>query len=762
MVTVWRRMKSAGVAVLAMLACFDGASLAGESGLASPRVEAKNPELKQYQLQISDEPLKPLVPLKPRTAGDQARIDAKAYFMAGQLKEARGDFQGAYQEYRKAVALDANSLAIYQALLPLAFNLGKTDEAVKYALKAVELDPNDFRLLRRLGVHMANRQKLGEAIKLLEKALQSKTLNQPSAVYVMMKRDLGILYSRTGQKNKAADTFEVVLDALINPDKFKLNFRMRAALIVDPSRMFGTTYELIGQAFLDAQRLPLAVKAFEQAAKARRGKPGRVSYNLARVYLQTKQLEKALDQLHVYLDAQLQSKGRAAYQLLADILKEMDKSDELIGRLEALIQKDKHNSILQYFLAEQYLANNRLRKAEKLYMAALQNSGGSEGYVGLAVVYRRQSRPTELLDALTRAVKGGGDFGLLETEMKAIGEDENLLDSLIAVGRKLAEGDEPKLDFAGSFILAKLAARAAKTKAAVEFYRFALKTVPNQRAALIYEELGIHLVSVKQFAEAVQVFQDAINDPVLEAVNHHFLYRLSTAYEFNGNTKQALTAVQAARKLRPKSARLHFQEGWVHYHSRQWDQAIRIFEQVISKYPSDKAIVRRCLFTLSNLYVQQGKMREGEEILEKILAQEPDNPSVNNDLGYLYADQGKNLEQAEQMIRKAVKVEPENAAYLDSLGWVLFKLGKFAEAIPHLEKAVKLPSGSDATIWDHLGDCYDSLQKSNKAQEAWQKAWAAAKKQSRPDEKQIERIEGKLKNKKQDIGKPSPERDDVP
>ena len=49
---------------------------------------------------------------------------------------------------------------------------------------------------------------------------------------------------------------------------------------------------------------------------------------------------------------------------------------------------------------------------------------------------------------------------------------------------------------------------------------------------------------------------------------------------------------------------------------------------------------------------------------------------MNNDLGYLYAEQGKNLEKAETMIRKAVADEPENSAYLDSLGWVLFKRGK--------------------------------------------------------------------------------------
>ena len=130
-----------------------------------------------------------------------------------------------------------------------------------------------------------------------------------------------------------------------------------------------------------------------------------------------------------------------------------------------------------------------------------------------------------------------------------------------------------------------------------------------------------------------------------------------------------------------------------------------------------------------------------------MFAKEPDDPSVNNDLGYLYADQGKNLEKARGMIEKALKAEPDNAAYQDSMGWVLFKLGKPAEAIPFLEKAVQTPRGSDATIFDHLGDCQQAVGMKDKALENWQKALKDAKADKTPDLKLIEKIEEKLKQK---------------
>ena len=188
-----------------------------------------------------------------------------------------------------------------------------------------------------------------------------------------------------------------------------------------------------------------------------------------------------------------------------------------------------------------------------------------------------------------------------------------------------------------------------------------------------------------------------------------------------------------------------FQEAWIYYHARKHDEAISRLEQFIKDHPEQTELVRRCQYSLSNIHVLRGELRKGEEILEAVLEEEPDDPAVNNDLGYLYADQGKNLEKAEQMIRKAIAAEPENAAYLDSFGWVLFKNGKAAEAIEPLEKAAKMRKGGDGTIWDHLGDAYHKLGKLPAAADAWKKALEQAEAEKHPDEKLIERIKTKLK-----------------
>ena len=328
--------------------------------------------------------------------------------------------------------------------------------------------------------------------------------------------------------------------------------------------------------------------------------------------------------------------------------------------------------------------------------------------------------------------------------MTAISKDTALLDKLITTGRAWAAGDEPQLKYAHAFVLGKLCAEAEKTAATVEFYRHALKARPAVAAAL-YDELGEYLLIQRKYDAAAGIYEEAIANPNIAGAKPNFLFRISQAYEFGGQTEKALKAIREARQIIPTLPLLHYQEGWVHYHSKQYAEAIKVFEEVIKKHPQSDEIVKRCRFSLSNIYVQQGNLKKGEEVLEEVYKSDPDDPGVNNDLGYLYADHGKHLDRAEGMIRKALKAEPDNSAYLDSMGWVLYKRAKYKAAIPHLQKAVNSSTGGDATIWDHLGDVQSKLKQLDKAKKSWEKALEEARKDIPLDEELIKKIEQKLK-----------------
>src|SRR5262249_14116582 len=135
----------------------------------------------------------------------------------------------------------------------------------------------------------------------------------------------------------------------------------------------------------------------------------------------------------------------------------------------------------------------------------------------------------------------------------------------------------------------------------------------------------------------------------------------------------------------------------------RYDDAIAECEALLKDYSNEAGKVRDIRATLSSVYSAARKLPHAEEQLEIILKQDPSDATANNDLGYIWADQGKKLLEAERLIRKAIdldrqqrkgaaKVSPDsdrdNAAYIDSLGWVLFRRGQLPEARQQMEKAV--------------------------------------------------------------------------
>jgi len=104
------------------------------------------------------------------------------------------------------------------------------------------------------------------------------------------------------------------------------------------------------------------------------------------------------------------------------------------------------------------------------------------------------------------------------------------------------------------------------------------------------------------------------------------------------------------------------------------------------------------------------------------VVRDPRHAGASNDLGYSWADQGKNLDRAETLVKTAVAAEPDNQSFLDSLGWVLYKRGKFAEALVYFEKAIGPASRPDPVVLDHMGDVLYRLSKNDQAAKQWKRA----------------------------------------
>ncbi len=185
-------------------------------------------------------------------------------------------------------------------------------------------------------------------------------------------------------------------------------------------------------------------------------------------------------------------------------------------------------------------------------------------------------------------------------------------------------------------------------------------------------------------------------------------------------------------------------KGWVLREAGKYDEAAKVYEDVLERIPKDQTLdpeekdyyAEIYRYSLSNIYVEMGRVDLATEQLQQLLARKPDDPGYHNDLGYIWADNGMKLDEAEKLIRRALeldrkkreaspKFDPatdhDNGAYLDSLGWVLFRQKKFEEAKKILQEAVKDDKSQHVEIFDHLGDTCLELGEKAEAVAAWRK-----------------------------------------
>ena len=290
---------------------------------------------------------------------------------------------------------------------------------------------------------------------------------------------------------------------------------------------------------------------------------------------------------------------------------------------------------------------------------------------------------------------------------------------------------------------------AKQYETAAEFFDLALAAKPKQPDE-VFMVWGLGLLTDNRAAEAVKVFQRAIDAKAAQPDDPIFHFYLAGALRVAGRTDEALAAARTAAEKKPDSPRFCVRPAWVLYFGKRNDEAMKAYRELIDKFDADhdsaetREVMHEARSALSNLCALKGENAQAEEWLEEVLDEFPNDESAMNDLGYLWADANKNLARARRMIQAAVDAEPGNMAYRDSLGWVLFRQGKYAEAVAELEKAAA-DKNPDGAVLDHLGDAYQKAGRRDKAVEAWGRAAAALRKEKETEKAKI--VERKITSK---------------
>lgn len=164
------------------------------------------------------------------------------------------------------------------------------------------------------------------------------------------------------------------------------------------------------------------------------------------------------------------------------------------------------------------------------------------------------------------------------------------------------------------------------------------------------------------------------------------------------------------------AVRLYLVEAEVLMQEKDYQAGTNLLTEALKKFPQQPNL----LYSRSNFSEKRRDVALLEKDLRIILAQDPDNAIALNALGYTLANQTDRYAEAYELIKRALAQKPDDPAIQDSMGWVEYRLGNLAAAREYLEKSYAV--FPDPEVAAHLGEVLWQSGSEQRAREIWLKA----------------------------------------
>jgi predicted Zn-dependent protease len=178
-----------------------------------------------------------------------------------------------------------------------------------------------------------------------------------------------------------------------------------------------------------------------------------------------------------------------------------------------------------------------------------------------------------------------------------------------------------------------------------------IEKFPDERTARSLALLSRIQSAGGKLPTAIETAREALK---LEPNDNIALQSLANLLVLADKIDDALALLQDRLKADPNNPDVSLILGAILTRARRSEQAIAVYKGLLDRFANNDEVVKLAHSSLSIVYTEMNDLPKAEAELETIFARDPTDHVVNNDLGYLYADQGKNLEKAEGMIRLAV------------------------------------------------------------------------------------------------------------
>ncbi|MGC2236824.1 MAG: tetratricopeptide repeat protein [Pyrinomonadaceae bacterium] len=583
-----------------------------------------------------------------------------------------------------AISLNPNRTESYLSLSRYYMKLGKPADAEKAIQKGISVNERAALGYIEYGRFLNFSNRAADAETQFKKAIETETNN------IEAREAIADFYVARKQLDKAESTYQDLVKIQENSPESRVQ---------------------LANFYAQNKREDDAINVFNQIITE---KPEyvRARYRLGEIYLDRKEFENVNAQTDELL--KMNDDDKQALMLRARVRLQENKAEDAIRDLEEILKKQPSNRDALFYMTQARLALGQIDQArafigdlEKYHPNYLKTrvlkiqssftSGDAENALRQAnelLEVVKNTAPTaettaqNLEELRVRAISARG---LAFLELGKLTEARADLQEILRISPNSASA---------MINLAKVASAERKLPEALELYEKALAADAKNFDALS-GSVGI-LSRQKQFAQAHAKVDKAIADNNNQKDILPALYYLkSDVFMSEKNIESAEAELKKAIETDENYLPAYSAYASILVARNQTDAAVEQYKKVVEKKPSAS------VYTLIGILEDaRGNASEAEKNYRKALEIAPESPIAANNLAWLLAETGGNLDEALTLSTATVKRSSNNAGFYDTLGYVYLKKGLSSMAVEQFKKAVAIDAAQAGKIGQTQNPAY--------------------------------------------------------
>jgi tetratricopeptide (TPR) repeat protein len=602
--------------------------------------------------------------------------------------------------FRKADAAKPKQPELLYAMAQVLNQDGEWQEAEKVSRQVIQDSPKYIPVYNFLLMEFMRRSQNAEA----EGILNKKVENNPTVDEFKLEK---AGFYRLTQRKEESDK---IINELLTKDNASL--RRKVGDFLMRTREYDRAYKVFSDGADKYSDMRTAFRIrMSQVLLAQ----GRSQDALNLIEAAVKEDPKDSDALSLRASMQLQYGGK-------------DKTQGAINDLQALIGRDPSNAVVRYNLARAYHNKGELDAARVQYTEAITAAKGSflPAMIGLGQVYLAKRDYGKAITTAQDALKiDPRNLAARVIKTNSLINAQNVGQARIDLQEYLKDSpDSPDLQFQ----MAIVDFLDNRMKDAESSFRSLRQKYPSD-LRLTYAVAEVMIRTNRQ-QEALKYLQDEMqkapdNKGLRKAVADTAL-RIDKLDVAEPLYRQMLEAD-------PKSFETCMRLGEIFRRKGQLPAAIEMLKKGQQLAPTNAGVNLQLAMTLD----AAGVRGQSLPLYEAVLKTDPENPIALNNVAYMYADEGRDLELALTYAQTAKKRLPNADDVADTLGWVYLKKNLTSNAMTIFKDlAVKQPK--NPTYHYHLGAAL--LQKGDKPAAKQSLQTALALKPNREEETKIREL----------------------